>query len=106
MSDEQPAAVPAKVPDPAAAPAPAAAPVAPTSAAPAPVAQPAAEVKVETKQYTDGTTATGVAPLPDKSPTQQLLDSVEHDILGLSAWPQHISVAIKAIFDSHRNIKV
>jgi hypothetical protein len=26
---------------------------------------------VETKEYSDGTTATGVAPLPDQSPAQQ-----------------------------------
>lgn len=28
-------------------------------------------MNVETKQYTDGTSATGTAPLPDQSPAQQ-----------------------------------
>ena len=32
------------------------------------------QAKIETKTYTDGTVATGVAPLPDQSPEQQ-----EHD---------------------------
>jgi hypothetical protein len=31
---------------------------------------------VETKQYTDGTTVTGVPPLPDRSPAQQDADAI------------------------------
>lgn len=40
----------------------------------APEAPPPPAPAVETKTYADGTTATGVAPLPDQSPTEQASD--------------------------------
>lgn len=50
-----------------------------------------AEQTVETKVYTDGTTATGTAPLPDLSPAQQLMDDatkLADAVTGIPAEPQ------------------
>jgi hypothetical protein len=54
-------------------------------------AAPGAEQTAETKVYTDGTSATGTAPLPDLSPAQQLMadaTQLADAVTGIPADPQ------------------
>ena len=57
---------------------------------------------IEAKEYTDGTTVTGVAPLPDLSPRQQdTKDALRHldDIEALMGGSNGSSIRLRALVE-------